>query len=129
MKTRFITFLSMITLVVAVLATASTSHAYITWEGADWGGRDLIPANGDILSGTFTNIGRFVIDSGDTVYAGPNQISVNAKEIVINGLLYGPPTLSLRLSSLADITMSGLNLPTWGTTTIRSFWSHKIGGT
>lgn len=53
---------------IALFAAVGTAHASFTWEGGDWGGRDLIPANGDILSGTFTNVGNFIINAGETVY-------------------------------------------------------------
>ncbi|MCM2356587.1 MAG: hypothetical protein NDI77_00385 [Geobacteraceae bacterium] len=59
-------------------------------EGQDWGGADLIPADGDVLSGTFTNINRFIVGEGVTVYLGAGDLSVQATSITINGSLVGP---------------------------------------
>jgi hypothetical protein len=64
----------------------SRTRAIIT--GSDLGGADLIPNDGDILSGTFTNVGKFEIASGITVYvANGVELEVYAKYIYINGTL------------------------------------------
>ena len=36
--------------------------------GANYGGANLTPANGDVLSGTFTNVGQFLVSGGTTVF-------------------------------------------------------------
>ena len=56
--------------------------------GRDWGGADLIPANGDLLTGTFTNVGRFSVGKGESVYVG--DLSIQASSIQIDGALIGP---------------------------------------
>ena len=65
----------------------STVHAAVI-QGGDWGGADLVVANGDILSGTFTNVGRFEVPS--TAYVRVDRgvpLRVIAEEVVIDGEL------------------------------------------
>jgi hypothetical protein len=58
--------------------------------GGDFGGADLLPNNGDILSGTFTNVGQFIVNLGDTVLVDPGvALSVTANKIDIDGTLAG----------------------------------------
>ena len=103
----------------AVLAGAGTAHASFTWQGGNWGGRDFTPGNGDILSGTFTDIGHLVIGTGDTVYAGSGVVSLTARDAVINGSLYGGSVLSpsLFIDSATTITLNG-KLDQWTSITL-----------
>lgn len=58
--------------------------------GGDLGGGDLLPANGDILSGTFTNVGTFKIAAGDIIFVDPGvPLSIQAALIDIDGTLDG----------------------------------------
>lgn len=58
--------------------------------GHDYGGSDLLPANNDILSGVFTNVGTFRIAAGTTVSVDPGEpLSITADEIIIAGTLDG----------------------------------------
>jgi hypothetical protein len=53
-------------------------------------GADLSLSNGDILSGSFTNVGNFVIPFGATVYvANGTPLSVFAQRITVAGWLSG----------------------------------------
>ncbi len=61
-----------------------------TIVGGDLGGGDLTPADGDVLSGAFTNVGTFVVPAGATVYVEPGtMLSVTANQIIIEGTLDG----------------------------------------
>ena len=72
-----------------ILLPVSTTKAAVI-VGGDLGGGDLLPANGDILSGTFTNVGIFQIDAGDTVFVDPGvPLSIQAAQINIHGTLDG----------------------------------------
>ncbi len=56
--------------------------------GADFGGADLIPNNGDTLSGTFTNVGTFKVPAGATVtVAAGVPLQVSATTTIIDGTL------------------------------------------
>ncbi len=56
--------------------------------GSDLGGGDLVPANGDVLSGSFTNVGTFHVAAGVTVFVDPGvPLSVTATEILIEGTI------------------------------------------
>src|SRR5262245_6549954 len=58
--------------------------------GADLGGADLVVAHGDVLSGTFTNVGTFAIPSGVSVSVAPGvPLSIQAHRIDIEGTLDG----------------------------------------
>ena len=58
--------------------------------GSDYGGADLTPANGDVLSGTFTNVGTLNIAAGVTVFVQPGTaLSITAANIIIDGTLDG----------------------------------------
>lgn len=89
-------------LVIFAVATFAQAQASVVWEGGDWAGRDFTPANGDILSGTFINIGRFLINTGDTVSAGSGLVSLITHDSIINGALYGGPALAPRLELTAQ---------------------------
>jgi hypothetical protein len=73
---------------------------------------DFMPANGDVLSGTFTNIGRFIINAGDTIYAGSSNLTLFTNEALINGTLYGGATLSpsLNLTSEGNLTLTSTGI-------------------
>jgi len=102
-----------------VLAGVTTAEASITWQGGDWGGNELAPGNGDILSGTFTDVGLFVVGTGDTVYAGSSPVSVSANDVIVNGTLSGGTTLSpsLYLGSSTSLTLAG-SLDQWTSVTL-----------
>jgi hypothetical protein len=115
--------------IVAMLAAAEIANASVTWQGGDWGGKDFTPGNGDILTGTFVDIGNFIVDAGDTVYAGSSLISLAADDAVINGTLDGGSALSpsLDISSLTNITLGG-TLDQWSSVSL-SAGSSIITGT
>ena len=73
---------------VAVVGSAPAGAATIS--GGDKGGADITVANGDVLSGTFTNVGTFTIPAGVTVTVDPGvPLSITATKIVIDGTLDG----------------------------------------
>ncbi len=56
--------------------------------GTDFHGDDLIAANGDVLVGTFTNVGLFEVGPGTTALVSPNiPLAVYAATISIRGIL------------------------------------------
>lgn len=56
--------------------------------GGDYAGGDLVPASGDVLQGTFTNVGKFYVQSGRTVYVSPGiPLAVYASTVNIEGVL------------------------------------------
>src|SRR5947209_12402423 len=58
--------------------------------GADYGGANLLPQNGDVLEGTFTHVGTFLVAPNTTVYVEPGTpLSVSANAIRIDGTLDG----------------------------------------
>lgn len=58
--------------------------------GGDFGGANLTPNNGDILSGVFTNVGAFSVSAGTTVFVQSNTaLSIAANTISILGTLDG----------------------------------------
>jgi hypothetical protein len=58
--------------------------------GGDYAGGDLVPASGDVLQGTFTNVGKFYVQSGRTVYVSPGiPLAVYASTVNIEGVLDG----------------------------------------
>lgn len=62
----------------------------LTYDGGDWGGDDLILSDGDILNGTFTNVGAFEVPSGATVFvANGVPLELHAETILIDGELIG----------------------------------------
>jgi hypothetical protein len=73
--------------ILAVFITISLEAQTI---GSDYGGADFSPSNGEILQGTFTNIGNFTIPVGVTVYVDPGfLLTINAQNILIDGVLNG----------------------------------------
>lgn len=59
-----------------------------TITGSNYAGADLKPNNGDILSGTFTNVGEFRIQSGYTVYIAQGTVfSITARCVIVEGTL------------------------------------------
>lgn len=64
-----------------LLLFSSPSHSCLL-TGSDWNGADLIPENGDVLSGVFTNVGSFRIDEGSSVmFSSPLEIVANSISI------------------------------------------------
>jgi len=62
----------------------------VTITGTDYGGANLTPASGDVLSGTFTNVGTFTVTSGYTVYVADGvTFSMDADNVTIAGTLNG----------------------------------------
>lgn len=56
----------------------------------DQGGADIVPADGDTLSGSYTNVGTFHVQAGVTVgVVGAVPLFVAAEEIIIEGVLDG----------------------------------------
>lgn len=54
----------------------------------DWGGADLEPANNEVLSGTYTHVGEFIVGGGTTVFVNSGAgLYVYADTITINGKL------------------------------------------
>jgi len=66
------------------MATAwATDHV-----GADWGGADLVMADGDTLTGVFTGIARFEVSEGTFVTVAPQTpLEIHADDVVIAGIL------------------------------------------
>jgi Putative metal-binding motif len=61
-----------------------------TIVGSDFGGGDLLPVDGDILEGTFTNVGEFVVPYGASVYVQAGvPFSIQADVVTIEGVLDG----------------------------------------
>lgn len=59
-------------------------------DGGDFGGNNLTPEDGDILFGTFTNVGLFHIIAGRTVYVAQGvPLSITADQHQIDGTLDG----------------------------------------
>ena len=87
----------------AVLAPVSTATAAVI-GGGDYGGGDLLPADGDTLSGTFTNVGTFHIAAGDMVFVDlAVPLSVAAALIDIDGTLDGTGAGSAGGASVPNI--------------------------
>jgi hypothetical protein len=75
---------------IALLAAfaAPASAALIT--GSDLQGANLVLNNGDVLSGSFINVGSVIIPTDVTVYvAAGNALSISAQSINIAGVLNG----------------------------------------
>jgi len=59
-----------------------------TWSSGDQGGANISLANGDILAGTYTNVGKLSLPAGATVFVSPGDtLSVYASTIEIYGTL------------------------------------------
>ena len=88
-----------VALAVAIIgsdAVSPTPAEAATIIGADLGGGDLIVSDGDVLSGTFTNVGTFTIPAGVTVFVDPAiPLSITADTIIIDGTLDGSGAGSL----------------------------------
>lgn len=57
-------------------------------SAVDMEGGDLTPANYETLSGTYTNVGNFIISAGDTVFVGQGAgLFVYASTVTIHGHL------------------------------------------
>ena len=70
--------------------SSSSASVSSTITGGDLGGLDLIPSAGDVLSGTFTNVGTFSVQPGVTVFIDPGvDLSVSASSILIEGTIDG----------------------------------------
>ena len=76
----------------ALLLVGTAARAAVLASG-DYGGANLTVANGDTLSGTYTNVGLFSVPAGVTGFvasltSGPN-LSVYASTVSIAGVLNG----------------------------------------
>ncbi|MCM2304458.1 MAG: hypothetical protein NDJ72_07125, partial [Elusimicrobia bacterium] len=79
-------------LLVAALLLPSAARAALLASG-DYAGANLTVANGDTLSGTYTNVGLFSVPAGVTGFvaslaSGPNVV-VYASTVSIAGVLNG----------------------------------------
>jgi len=64
-----------------------SAHA-ATLTGTDYAGADLIPEDGDVLEGTFTNVGTFTLSPGFEVTTSPGvPLEVHAAMSEIHGIL------------------------------------------
>ena len=90
-RLRFAALLVALALVAAFGLSSVAPHAdAATITGGDKGGADITVANGDVLSGTLTNVGTFTIPAGVTVTVAPGTaLSITAVKIVIDGVLDG----------------------------------------
>jgi hypothetical protein len=79
------------------------------YSGGDWGGNDLYLVDGDVLAGRFSNVGRFFIPSGATVYGNASDLEVSAVSISVAGNLYGSaePRYVLQLAAASDLVLGG----------------------
>lgn len=74
--------------IIALLLLLACPAGAAEITGGDWHGADLVPANYDILRGTFTNVGKFNIASGNTVLvASGERLAVYAATVTIAGHL------------------------------------------
>lgn len=114
-------FMAATALIMVVFSGVGNADASFTWEGGDWGGRDFSPADGDILSGSFTDIGHFIINAGETVYAGSSTLSFATNDTVINGIFLGGSALapSLDIKAQTNITLAG-SLDQWSAVSLSS---------
>lgn len=77
-----------VALMAAVAIPAAANAALI--NGGNWGGANLVVQDGDILSGTFTNVGSFTLAAGTTGYLAQGSVfSLSASSIIIGGTLDG----------------------------------------
>lgn len=74
----------------AALLLAPLAARASTISGGDWGGLPLTPANGDTLSGVFTNVSVFTVGTGTTAYVAPGTpLVIYAGTVVIRGVIDG----------------------------------------
>ncbi len=75
------------TLLLASLLVGGSASA-ATLYGADYAGADLQPEDGDVLEGSFTNVGTFFIPGPATVRVAPGvALEVTAVDVAIMGTL------------------------------------------
>ena len=75
------------TLILGSLLYGVSANA-ATLYGADYAGANLIPADGDILEGSFTNVGMFVVGAGTEVRVSSGvALEVEALVVEIDGIL------------------------------------------
>lgn len=78
-----------------------------SYVGGDWQGQDLIAADGDSFTGTFTNINRFSVSAGFTIF-----VSGTIEFHTINTDIYGivdmqtQGDVSLTISAIETINFS-----------------------
>jgi hypothetical protein len=73
----------------AAIALGAPSSARATdWRGGDWGGADLVVGDYDTMTGVFTNVGAFLVNTSRSVpVTAIGPIEVHAQVIDIAGLL------------------------------------------
>lgn len=77
-------------LAAVLLALAPAPARAATLLGGDYGGQPLTPANGDTLSGVFTNVSVFTVGAGTTVFAAPGTpLVVYAATVQVRGVIDG----------------------------------------
>lgn len=82
-----VSFIAALAVSASVMAPQPRALA-ATIFGGDWAGGLLAPANGDILAGTFTNVGSFIVGAGTQVFVQPGAfLSLSANTISIAGTL------------------------------------------
>ena len=82
-----------VALVFAALSTPLCPALAATITGGNWGGAALSPADGDVLSGVFTDVSTFTVAAGTTVYVEDGTpLEVFANNILIEGTLNGDAT-------------------------------------
>ena len=57
------------------LLLATAANAAVAPNAGDYAGADLVLANGDTLSGTYTNVGLFSLPAGATVFIAARRDS------------------------------------------------------
>ncbi len=81
---------NILSLLWAILLFMANQLAAATLNGGNYGGADLTPANGDVLNGSFTNVGIFHVRPGVTVYINPGTaFSIAATCVIIEGTING----------------------------------------
>ena len=108
----------------AVIALSAPSKAAVI-VGGDFGGADLVVNNGDILQGTFTNVGNFTVGAGNTVFvAGGIALSIAANSIQIDGTLDGTGAGFAGAASPVGPAANGLTGSGTGPWRRRSLWTR-----
>lgn len=115
-------------LLAAVAMPVAAQAAVI--NGTDWGGANLTVSDGDVLVGSFTNVGSFTLGAGLTAYVGQGSIfSLSANSITIGGTLDGTGRGYLGGAAVGDL-QSGLSGqgPTGGAGGLQGQCVHSSAG-
>lgn len=77
-------------LAAALLPAAAGLAGATAWIGANEGGANITLANGDTLTGTFTNVGKLSLPAGATVFVTPtDSLAIYASTVEIYGTIDG----------------------------------------